>query len=232
MIFEDRTEAGEKLAREIKKDPKIGRDFKNSAVVSLLRGGIVVGDVISNKLGIPHYPLVVAKIPAPAPHSPELAIGALCADFVYRDERILASIHLGRGGIGQQIEKARSKQEKYQKRFELEQLDYEKELEGKNVFLVDDGIATGSTVRAAGLFIKSNKPKKLILAVPVAPSEFDTSGFDAVFILHKDPYFSAVSQFYQSFPEVRDEEVRTILNSKLQALNMPLRQSTEEVDSK
>lgn len=219
MIFQDRTEAGKKLAGAIKQDLEIGKDFKNSVVVSLLRGGIVVGDVIAKELGIPHYPLVVAKIPAPFPHSPELAIGALCVDFVYRDERVLASIHLGRGGVEQQIEKAKSKQKKYQKRFKLEQLDYEKELKGKNVFLVDDGIATGSTVRAAALFIKINQPQKLILAVPVAPKEFDTSGFDKVFILHQDPYFGAVSQFYQSFPEVRDEEVHKILNPKSEILN-------------
>lgn len=212
IIFRDRAEAGEKLVEAIKKDKELISKIDNAAVVSLLRGGIVIGNVLAEKLGIPHYPLVVAKIPAPFPHSPELAIGALCVDFVYRDERVLASIHTSRGDIEKQIEKAKGKQESYRKRFKLEWLDFNEIIKDKIIFLVDDGIATGSTVRAAALFIKSKKPKKIVLAVPVAPTEFDTSGFDKVFILHLDPYFTAVSQFYHNFPEVKDEEVEEILS--------------------
>ena len=92
MIFKDRKDAGEKLVKAIKKDKKLAKEIDNAVVVSLLRGGIIIGNVLSEKLGIPHYPLVAAKIPAPPPQSPELAIGALCGKLIYRDKQVLSSI--------------------------------------------------------------------------------------------------------------------------------------------
>ena len=77
--------------------------------------------------------------------------------------------------------------------------------------MTDDGIATGSTVKAAILYLKSKKPKSIILAVPVAPTDFSTVGIDKELILHKNFAFGAVSQFYERFPQVEDQEVKKIL---------------------
>ena len=78
--------------------------------------------------------------------------------------------------------------------------------------MVDDGIATGASMKAAALFCKNKKATEVILAVPVAPPDFETEGFDRVFILHKDPGFHAVSQYYDYFPQVEDSEVKKLLN--------------------
>jgi predicted phosphoribosyltransferase len=204
MVFKDRKEAGEKLVKAIKKDKELIGEIDNTVVVSLLRGGIIIGKVLAEKFKIPHLPLVVAKIPAPPPHSPELAIGALCGDIVYRDERILSSIASSSADINKQIKKAKEKQKKYLKGFKLDKIDYKARFKGKTVFLVDDGIATGSTIRAAALFIKDKKAKRIILAVPVAPTEFESKGFDRAIILHKEPMFYAVGQFYEEFGEVNE----------------------------
>lgn len=210
MIFKDRRDAGRKLLVRLFEDRDIKKSLKKVVVVSLLRGGVVLGDSIAKGLFCKHLPLVVTKIPAP--FNPELAIGAMCFDRVYLEKDVLRSINLDKATIRDQIEIARKKFSLYLKRFNLKQYSYTRTLKSKLVILVDDGIATGSTVKVAALYLKSKKPKLIFLAVPVAPSDFDTRGFDKVFILNKDPHFSAVSKFYERFPQVEDAEVVKILN--------------------
>ena len=79
------------------------------------------------------------------------------------------------------------------------------------MILVDDGIATGATMKAAVLFLKTKGPKKIVAASPVGPADFDEAGFDRIIIYHRDPYLSAISRFYQSFPQVEDEQIKTLL---------------------
>lgn len=210
MIFKDRAEAGERLAGILKNDPYIKQPptRKKGVVISLLRGGIVLGDIIAKKLAIDHLPLAVAKIASPS--NPELALGALCFDITYLDPKIVSSLSLDKASIQKQIKLAQEKFASYQKRFFLNEKMYNRLIDCL-VILVDDGIATGSSVRAALLFVKSKKPKKIFLASPVAPVDFEEKGFDKVFIIHKDPYLSSVSQFYQNFPQVEDKEVEKML---------------------
>ena len=208
MLFKDRAEAGEKLVQLLSKTHLYDRT--NVLVVSLLRGGIIVGDVIAKKLSLAHLPLVVIKIPAP--HQPELAIGALCFDQTYWEPSIVNSLNLTLPEKNDQRLIAKNKFADYCRRFKIQEKDYLM-IKNKAVVLVDDGIATGSTSRAARLFLKSIGAKKIILAAPVAPTDFDERGFDEVIILHKDPYLSAISQFYESFPQVEDEEVNKILKN-------------------
>lgn len=202
MIFKDREDAGEKLSEKLFKDKNLLKNRRQVIVVSLLRGGIVVGRVIARKLRLKHISLAVTKIPAP--HNPELAIGALCFDTVYLQEDIIGQLDLKEESIKNQISIAKTKHKEYIKKFSLEKIDYEKKLKNKTVIIVDDGAATGATTKAALLFVKSKKAKKIILAIPVTPTDFDTKRFDQVFILHRDPFFSSVSQFYESFPQVEE----------------------------
>jgi len=202
MIFKDRVEAGKKLAKILSK-----KNLKNAIVVSLLRGGIIVGQEIAKKLKVHHFPLAVAKIPAP--QQSELAIGALCFDFTYLESRIVNSLYIDKPTIKKRVNIAKEKFKSYLKRFNLKKSNYK--LKNKAVILVDDGIATGSTVKTALLFVKSLKPKKIILASPVAPGDFENPGFDDFIILHRDPTFSSVSQFYLDFPQVEDEEIKRLL---------------------
>ncbi|MBI5123371.1 phosphoribosyltransferase [Candidatus Roizmanbacteria bacterium] len=199
MLFQDRLDAGNQLVDKL-------TDYKNnSVVVSLLRGGVIVGNVIAKKLKIPHLFLAVVKISHP--DQPELAIGALCFNKIYLDNQYVS--FFDKKTINQQIKNAKIKFSSYLKRFNLKKLDYKK-LKNKTVILVDDGVATGATTKISLLFLKSQVPKKIILAVPVAPVDFDGPGFNLMIILHHDQPFTAVSQFYRNFPQVEDGEIFSI----------------------
>jgi len=199
MLFQDRLDAGNQLADRL-------TGYKNnSIVVSLLRGGVIIGDAIAKKLKIPHLFLAAVKISHP--DQPELAIGALCFNKIYLDNQYVS--FFDKKTTNQQIKNAKIKFSSYLKRFNLKKTSF-KTIKNKTVILVDDGIATGATVKAALMLLKSQGPKKIILAVPVAPVDFDDPGFDQIIILRRDQYFSAVSQFYQNFPQIEDGEIFSI----------------------
>lgn len=212
MIFKDRTDAGRKLLVRLFEDPNIKKSKRKVVVVSLLRGGIVVGNTIAVGLQAKHLPLAVTKIPAP--HNPELALGAVCFDVTYLEKNVVNSLGLTKGEIANQIDVAQEKFNSYAKRFSIKKAKYSRVFKNKLVILVDDGIATGSTVKVAILYLKIKKPKSIYLAVPVAPYDFSVVGVDKEVILHKDFGFGAVSQFYASFPQVEDDEVKKILERK------------------
>ncbi len=196
MRFRDRRDAGKKLAKKVQ---KLFKNLPESFIVSLLRGGAIVGETISKELNVPHLLLPVAKIPSPL--NPEYALGALCFDKIF-----LRDTSFERWEIKESIKQAKEKFLRYLKDFEIKEKDYDI-LKDKTAFIVDDGIATGSTVEAAALFLKTKGPKKIILLSPVAPADFSPQNFDNVLILHKDPYFSAVSQFYEKFEQVEKEKI-------------------------
>lgn len=200
MIFKDRADAAIKLLAHIKSK-------KDLVVVSLLRGGVIIGDILSKGLDSPHLPLPVAKIPAP--YNPELALGALCFDVVYLDPSIVNRFSLPKSDVTHQIGVAKQKFDSYCNRFNIQEDIYN--IVGKDVVLVDDGIATGSTVRAALLYLKAHKPHAVTLAAPVAPADFDPNGFDTFIVLHQTADFSSLSQFYQDFSQITDDEVREIM---------------------
>jgi len=205
MIFKDRAEAGEKLAEVLVKDEELLKERKNTLVLSLLRGGAMVGKPIAQKLSLPHFPLVAKKISAP--FNEELAIGAVCHKECFLDQGLIKRLGLDKNQLEAQIKEAKEKQKEYEKKFISKKFP---PLKNKVIILVDDGIATGASVLAAGKFLRKQKVKKVILAVPVAPTDFSLKEFDQVFILHQSPWFSAVSQFYQEFSQLTDEEVKRI----------------------
>lgn len=210
MIFKDRLEAGKKLAEVLAKDKEIEKERKNIVVLSLVRGGAIVGCQIAKKLNLSHFPLVVKKIGAP--FNEELAIGALCNEEFFLDKQLIKRLNLNENQVANQIKKAKKSQEEYLKKF----INKKKipSLKNKIVILVDDGVATGASVKVALQYLKKQKVKKAILAVPVAPSDFDSSGFDRSFILHRDPFLSAISQFYYEFGQLKEKEVEGIFSSK------------------
>ncbi len=209
MIFKDRQEAANKLYLLLREDPLL--KYKDKiVVVSLLRGGVVLGTILAKKLHCLHLPLVVTKIPAP--YNFELAIGALCFDITYLENKTLDYLQLKKGEIRKQIKIAEHKFIQYNNSFNLDEKVYN-QLKDKVVILVDDGIATGASVRAALLFLRSKNPPKVCLAVPVAAADTDFRGFDKLFILQKPRALSAVSQFYKNFSQVEDKEVKKLLNN-------------------
>ncbi len=207
MIFKDRQDAALKLYEKLKDSPHL-KPRKDIVVVSLLRGGAVLGAFLAKKLRAKHLPLAVVKVGAP--DNEELAIGALVFDVVYLERKVIDSLLLLKPRIRDQISLARQRFENYCKKFSLRE-DRFKNLKGKTLVLVDDGIATGASMRAAVLFVRERGVAKVIICSPISAEDFRIPGVNESIILHTDPYFKSVSQFYAEFPQISDSEVKKLL---------------------
>ncbi len=188
------------------------KEIKGDVVVSLLRGGAVVGEGVARILGIEHYPLLVVKVGAP--FNEELAIGSLVENKVFWNTELLGKLRLSEKEIERQVEKAKEKQKEYKKALGDIFPDWEKVVAEKTVLLVDDGIATGTTAIAGKEFLKDKGAKKVVVVSPVAPSEIDKSLFDKFFVLVEDPFFVAVGEFYKDFSSVGFEKIKEIFGAK------------------
>ncbi len=209
MIFSSRQEAGALLAKKLSHN--LG---KNAKVVAIPRGGVVVGKALSQALNVPLTAVVVKKLGAP--QNPELAIGAVCADGTTVMDKIL----IQRLGIPSDYLQAEISQKRAEAKVRETQLAISisnRNIGGKIAILTDDGIATGATVEAAIYYLRSRKPARIVLAVPVAPSDTIVRLrplVDEMVIGLEVEEFEAVGQFYESFPQVEDEEVKKLLRSK------------------
>ena len=186
-------------------------------VLAIPRGGVLLGDVIASNLHC-NLDIVVSK-KIGAPFNKELAIGAVMPGGSYFvNENIVKMLNVSKNYIQSEVEHQKKEIERRLKECR-DSTFYYTALKDKVVILVDDGIATGATILAASRWIKVGKfeYKKLIVAVPVAPSKDDTIDklnqiADKVIILHMIQEFSAVGQFYKQFDQVSDDEVKDILN--------------------
>ncbi len=207
MIFQDRREAGRRLAKEL-------ASFKGRSDVIVLgipRGGVVIGHEIAQALGVPLDVYITRKIGAP--HNPELAIGAVASDGTLILDEKLAN----RLGVSQEYIDAESDRQKTEIERRITEYRGEipaPELDDKIVILVDDGVATGATTLATIRAIRSQQPSQLILAVPVGPRDTIDSlkrEVDQLFCLHAPEIFWAVGAFYNVFDQTSDEEVKALL---------------------
>jgi len=206
MVFANRQEAGELLAKKLgilKINPK------KAVVAGIARGGVAVAGVIARKLGIPLTAVVIKKLGAP--YNPELAIGAT-ASFgkPVLDRWLIADSLVSKEYLKGEVLKKRREAARREKFLGISSFDYSE----KDVIVVDDGLATGQTARAAAKVLKNLGANRLILAVPCAsPSTLDLVGgdYDEVVCPVVDPELVAVGQFYSDFSEVSDSEVKRIL---------------------
>lgn len=212
-MFKDRDEAGRQLAEKLKK-------YQNDAplILALPRGGVPVAYQVSQSLNAPLDVFVVRKIGSPG--NPEFGVGSVAPDVLFLDENSLHMLGLRHSDMREIIALERQELERRLHLYRGE-TDFSN-IRGKTVILVDDGIATGVTTRAAIEGIKRLKPNKLILAVPVAPIE-TVNGLkklvDELICLESPPLFYAVGAFYQSFLQVSDEEVIDLLKKAKQNIN-------------
>jgi putative phosphoribosyl transferase len=206
-MFKNRKEAGVKLAEELK-DFAEERDL---LVLALPRGGVVTGAEISNRIKAPLDVLIVRKIGHP--WQPELAVGAVSetGSIVYNEE-VVSSVGVTKEYLRREIERQRGetarRQQMYRDGRRLPNLG------GRSIILVDDGIATGATMKAAVEALKREQIGMLIIAVPVAPP--DTAAVlqkiaDVFICLEIPDDFMAVGSYYEEFPQVTDREVMAIL---------------------
>jgi putative phosphoribosyl transferase len=220
LRFTDRTNAGNILATAL--SDKIKKDERPySIVLGIPRGGVVVADIVANKLSC-HFDIVIPR-KLGAPHNEEVAIGAVMEDgTTYLNEEIVRILEVSKEYIEQekskQIQEIKRRTSLYRgsQRYELNNM--------KNIVLVDDGAATGATVIAAARWIRSTNTtlnQKLVIAVPVAPK-------DTLKLLKKEGeadhievitapstfVFKSVSQYYQSFEDIPDKKVIHIMKNR------------------
>ncbi len=205
--FENRVDAGRKLGKALGK-------FKgmDCVVLGIPRGGVVVANEVSSELNAPLDVIVTRKIEAPG--EPEYALGAVTQEGeVILDRQAADSLGASKEYLDEQV---RMKREEVKQRLERFRGDspYPK-LEGKVVVIVDDGIATGSSVGAAVMSVKKKNPKSIVVAVPVAPADSVESlageGVEVVCLETPGP-FLAIGEFYGEFDQVEDLEVKRILD--------------------
>ncbi len=211
MVFGDRNKAGEVLADTILQRYK--GTLISPVVVAIPRGGVVVAEPVAEALNAPLTLVFPRKIGAP--FNEEYAIGAVTeSGYVLINPDISEDVALQLGITKEYLQKkAREEMEEIKRRkekFKIKDVDFK----GRDLILVDDGIATGLTVKAAIMELKSKKPNRVILAVPVMPAEkvkeFERL-VDELVVLYPAPFFRAVGQFYSDFPQTPDGEVIDIL---------------------
>jgi putative phosphoribosyl transferase len=204
-ILKNRVEAGKKLASAVK---SVG---KNAIILAVPRGGVVVGFEVAQSLGVPLDIIVTKKIGAP--ENPELAVGAVAEDGTFTlDEDLLRQIYVSKEYINAEVE--RQKQE-IQRRLIRYRGDVPyPSLKNREVVVVDDGVATGSTLKAALRLLQSKGAKTVVVAVPVGPPDTIRELkklADRVIVLFTPEPFYAIGQFYEDFSQTSDEEVIELL---------------------
>ena len=208
MIFRNRSEAGKYLANKLAKYA----DREDLLVLALPRGGVPVGFEVARRVNAPLDIFLVRKLGVPGQE--ELAMGAIASG----DVRIINYDVVNQFGIDQETIDRITDEERQELR-RREQL-YRGDrrppaLAGKSIILVDDGIATGSTMRAAIAAMRQSTPARLIVAVPVAAASTyrEMSAEVDEFICPETPEaFFAISQWYERFEQTTDDEVRDLLS--------------------
>lgn len=205
MIFKDRADAAKKLAKKLSWLKK-----ENPIILAIPRGGVVIGHVISSILDCKLDIVVSRKIGAP--DNSELAIGAVMHDGSYFPNiEITRMINVPESFVEEEIQKQLKEIDRRLMKFRGSN---EYDFAGKTVVIVDDGIATGATMFVAARWAKKQKPKELIIAIPVGPKETIeklNQVADKVVVLESPYIFNAVGEFYDEFDQVSDNEVLEIM---------------------
>ncbi len=208
-LYTDRSQVAEMLTAHLSKYS----DSENVIVLGIPRGGVIIAGIIAEHLNAELDIVLTCKIRAP--HNPELAAGAVSEDGkVFINQSIMSSLGITQDYIKSEKEYQMNKIE--QRRELYRQVLEKKSLKNKIVILTDDGVATGATMQAAVWAAASEFPKKIILALPVAPPETlnrlakDT---DEIICLCAPDNFFSISQFYTYFEQVEDEQVIEVLKN-------------------
>ncbi|WP_235942070.1 phosphoribosyltransferase [Pontibacter fetidus] len=182
---------------------------QDGVVLAIPRGGVPIGAIIAKSLGMPLEVILSKKIGHPS--NPEFAIGSVSLDSVQINEQI----NVPQAYIQAETERVRKVLLEKYKLFMGNRTP--QPLKDRIAILVDDGIATGNTLIATINLVKKQQPKKIVVAVPVAPPsavEHIGAMVDDMICLLAPPDFYAVGQFYQEFYQVSDEEVIELLQNQ------------------
>ena len=207
LPFQDRAEAGRLLGAELASS----EHGANTIVMALPRGGVPVAAEVAEALQAPLDVVVVRKLGVP--WEPELAMGAIAGGTRVLDHQLIGDLGISGKEVEAVIARETREMERREKlyRGDLPPPD----LRGRTIVLVDDGLATGSTMVAAARYARSSYPRKLIIAAPVSSPQacrrLQQEADQCVCLAVREPFF-AVGQWYSDFQQVTDQEVREILN--------------------
>jgi len=208
-LFRDRVDAGrqlaDRLARELQKRPELP-----TVVIARPRGGVPVAYEVAEKLNVPLD--IVAPRKIGAPHYEEFAIGAVTEDKQhYIDETTVRRLQVPPSYINEQIDKQAAEAQRRLKVYREGRPPLN--LSDKRAIIIDDGIATGATMRAAIRSVKSKGAREIIVAVPLAPTDSLQAlplVDDTIALATPEP-FTAVGAWYGSFPQTEDSEVTSLM---------------------
>ncbi|WP_439027876.1 phosphoribosyltransferase [Haloarchaeobius sp. DT45] len=209
-MFSNRRDAGERLV-EVIDDCDLEDEI--DLVVAVPRGGVPIGRIVADELGVPLDIVAAKKLGAPG--NAELAIGAVAADgSMWRNEPLIGRLGVSESYIDEERERvaqlAREKADHYR-------LDGPETVAGKRVMVVDDGVATGATMFACVESLQNADAASVTVAVPVGPPntiEQIRRIADDVVVVASPPHFTAVGQFYDHFEQVSDDEAMTMLHGE------------------
>ena len=204
-LLRNRMEAGKQLAQALK------TASENAIVLAVPRGGVVVGYEVAKALGLPLDVIVTKKIGAP--DNPELAIGAVAEDGTFiLDDDLVDRLFIPKDYIKKEVERQRREIQRRLLRYRGD-VPYPS-LKNQEVIVVDDGVATGSTLKAALRLLRHKGAKTVTVAVPVGPPDTVRELkklADRVVCLQTPEPFYAIGQFYVDFSQTSDEEVTELL---------------------
>jgi putative phosphoribosyl transferase len=204
--FQNRADAGNALAEVLAPAVK-----KGVLVLGIPRGGVVLADIVAGKLRAGFDIVIPRKLGAPG--NEELAIGAVMADGTdYVNRYVVIALRVKEEYIEKEKERQVAEIERRLSKYRKAGLPYD--IRGKEVVLVDDGVATGATAIAAARWIRKHQPASLTIAAPVAPAQTVDAlrhEADSVTVLAAPADFGAVGEFYEDFAPVTDEHVMAIM---------------------
>jgi putative phosphoribosyl transferase len=204
-LFKNRTEAGKQLTSAL-----TGVD-KNAIVLAVPRGGVVVGYEIARALNLPLDVIITKKIGAPG--NPEFAVGAVAEDGTYLlDNSVVKMLGVPQSYIEGEVERQKIEIKRRLKTYRGDARN--PEIKDREVILVDDGVATGSTLKAALRSLINRGAKTVTVAVPVGPPdtihELKQEADRVVCLATPEPFY-AIGEFYDDFEQTEDDEVIELL---------------------
>ncbi|MCS7251332.1 MAG: phosphoribosyltransferase family protein [Anaerolineae bacterium] len=214
MRFRDRRDAGQRLAEALR-DLELEARMGQVVVMGIPRGGVVVAYEIARALQAPLDVILAHKLGAPG--NPELAIGAVAEDgTLWVDPLAVAELEVSPEYIEEEVRKQQEELRRQAVIFRGARPAIP--VENRSVVVVDDGIATGATMRVSLRSLRNRGARRRIVAVPLAPPEMlprVESEADMVVVLHTPLLFWAVGTFYEQFDQVSEEEVSALLKEAL-----------------
>ncbi|WP_329213304.1 phosphoribosyltransferase family protein [Streptomyces sp. NBC_01485] len=212
MQFRDRSQAGQELAALLRTRQERGT-LPDPVVLALPRGGVTVAAEVARVLDAPLDVLVVRKIGAP--FQEELGVGAITGDDeALFDEDTLAGLGLTRSVLAPVVQRERTELRRRERLYRAGRPALD--LQGHTVIVVDDGLATGVTARAALRSVRRRAPRRVVLAVPVgSPETVDLlrAEADDVICPHRPARFMAVGRWYEDFRQLSDADVLAALRT-------------------